>query len=189
MKAIIGITGAESSGQTTMMRRLISSFGGIERFERWSFGTLRGMAHWDSSVVILGHYDNQDLTGSDKLPPSALADAIGFIKQARATPKTDGLVILWEGRRFVHDEFLRTCAEAAPLAVIWLETDPDERERRVKLRGKRTGRIKRIVPHNENKRVIERVLKTAVYLNNSIADQDAAIEAVLGLVERETLHS
>jgi len=125
MNKVIAIGGVPATGKTTLMKRIINSWGPLEAREPVVDGVkLPMLVDRYNKLHILGKYEEEEtFAGTDKLSMSIQPTAVKFMKS------NDG-VLLFEGDRLFNKSFLHECQNSSDLSIICLEVDEELVEQR-----------------------------------------------------------
>ena len=131
MLKVIGIGGAPGTGKTTAMNLIMENLKGhIVPFEYLKL--VKGYRYIEEKTVILGVYNGETFSGTDKLSMAVVPQAIQFIKffaKLRPTWK-----VIFEGDRLYTKKFFDSIAKKCDLTLIELYTDEETKQNRYRER-------------------------------------------------------
>lgn len=117
VKRIIAIGGEPASGKTSLMRGVLKNFDDLKKFK---YKLVRGYYSAKQNIYIIGIYNNELFSGTDKLSMAVQPNFIEFL------PKTKDATILFEGDRL----FNQSLFEKVDCQIFILETDDNIKHQR-----------------------------------------------------------
>lgn len=117
VKRIIAIGGEPATGKTSLMRGVLKNFDDLKKFK---YKLVRGYYSPKENVYIIGIYNQELFSGTDKLSMAVQPSFIEFI------PKTKNATIIFEGDRL----FNQSLFEKVECEIFILEADEEIKHQR-----------------------------------------------------------
>ena len=135
---IIAIGGVPASGKTTLMIALRNK---LEYKSKFKFGKLVGECY-TNNVFLLGIYDKELFSGTDRLSMAVQPDTVKFIEKLTKMP--GNYTIIYEGDRLFNDSFIKKAKEYADCSIYILVADAETIEQRhISRNDKQTSKFKK----------------------------------------------
>ena len=167
---IIGIGGIPASGKTSLMRLLKSKMGKSKTFK---FGKLSG-EYYTNDVFLLGIYDKELFSGTDRLSMAVQPDAVKFIKYLEEN-KTN-YTIIFEGDRLYNGKFIDEIIKTKYKLYILTAKEEIVEKRHINRQDTQSSTFKKSRYTKVNNLISKYGSKITLLENNTKSDQHKNLE-------------
>jgi hypothetical protein len=128
MRKILILAGEPATGKTTLMRDFLGSLN--EQGAPVHFGKVRALWFRKNQVFVLGIYDEQVFSGTDRLSMNVITDALKFLEHMKTREDMKGASMVFEGDRLVNSRYIQACKDVCPTEIMVLRVSEEEKARR-----------------------------------------------------------
>ena len=129
---VVGIGGEPGTGKTTVMNAIIEELeGAVIPFQFQKL--VKGYRFPEEKTVILGLYDGDTFSGTDRLSMAVVPRAIRFIRFLKKTRPS--WKVIFEGDRLYTRKFFDAIKDKCELTLLELFTDDETKQNRYKSRN------------------------------------------------------
>lgn len=175
---VIAIGGEPGCGKTTLMNRIIKCYELEPKYD--AFKLVPYMQK--DNIYVLGKYEEGEVfSGTDRMSMAVQPEAIKFLASL-----PDEAIVLFEGDRLFTASFLENCCDKYNTNIFYLQTTPETRKERYKLRGSEQnetwlqGRETKIGNILTNFNLMFYIEKMP---NNNVTDQQQIFNRLVFLIE------
>lgn len=136
MIRVVPVIGVPAAGKSTIFRKLIANMREKGKLRTLKYGTVRGYISDARKVIVLGIYDENPFSGTDRLSMAVSPEVQKLLEMLNRRKEYDGWVVTWEGDRLASGALFDYMTELGCLdSVVCICAAPEDIERRQKLRS------------------------------------------------------
>ena len=170
VKRVIAIGGVPASGKTTLMREIIKQYMPLSTFK---YKLIQGLYNRKLNIYIIGVYNNELFSGTDRLSMAAQPSFIELVKKIKKG------VILFEGDRL----FNQSLFDVVQCDKIILNAKEDVILQRHKDRKDTQSDKFKKAKHTKIKNIVDKNVVT-LFDNNNKEDTKLIIKHIIKLIEK-----
>jgi broad-specificity NMP kinase len=175
MLKVIAIGGMPGTGKTAVMNAILAE---LETGKLFGYKTCKGIK-FESGIIILGVYDGNTFSGTDRLSMSVQPDAKQLFNHLVESGEYDDWLVLYEGDRlFNNSMFAWLIAMDVDLEIILLKSKEDELEKRYKKRGSNQGESW-LKGRRTKYTTLETIWEMTIFDNDNFEDQKQIVKNIL----------